>query len=161
GPALERARDELAGLPLAGLVMVSDGADTSDQSLDGPLASLKARSIPVFTVGLGQERFGHDIQITPVETPRSTLQGTSLSVAVVLSQTGSAGSKVPLNVEDEGRIVSTQQVTMPPDGESATVRVTFTAKDAGARLFRFKVPGQPGEQVTQNNERDALVEVMD
>ena len=30
GPALERARDELAGLPLAGLVMVTDGADTSD-----------------------------------------------------------------------------------------------------------------------------------
>ena len=30
GPALDRARDELAGLPLAGLVMVTDGADTSD-----------------------------------------------------------------------------------------------------------------------------------
>src|SRR5206468_4894982 len=30
GQALDRARDELAGLPLAGLVMVSDGADTSD-----------------------------------------------------------------------------------------------------------------------------------
>src|SRR5262249_4286258 len=85
----------------------------------------------------------------------------SLSVDVVLSQTGYGGSSVPLNVEDEGRIVSSQQVTMPPDGESATVRVTFTAKDAGARLFRFKVPPQPGEQVTQNNERDALVEVMD
>ncbi len=28
--ALDRARDELSGLPLAGLVMVSDGADTSD-----------------------------------------------------------------------------------------------------------------------------------
>ena len=56
GPALERARDELAGLPLAGLVMVTDGADTSDASLDESLAGLKARSIPVFTVGVGQER---------------------------------------------------------------------------------------------------------
>jgi len=34
GEALARARDELSGLPLAGLVMVSDGADTSDASLD-------------------------------------------------------------------------------------------------------------------------------
>ena len=57
GPALDRARDELAGLPLAGLVMVTDGADTSDASLDESLASLKARSIPVFTVGVGQEHF--------------------------------------------------------------------------------------------------------
>src|SRR5438094_7962821 len=31
--ALDRARDELAGLPLAGLVMVSDGADTSDAAI--------------------------------------------------------------------------------------------------------------------------------
>ena len=50
--------------------MVTDGADTSDASLDESLASLKARSIPVFTVGVGQDKFARDIQITRVETPR-------------------------------------------------------------------------------------------
>src|SRR6266576_536153 len=104
GPALERARDELSGLPLAGLVMVTDGADTSDTSIDDPLASLKARSIPVFPVGLGQERFTRDIQISRVETPRSVLKGSSLAVDVVISQTGYAGTSVPLHVEDDGRI---------------------------------------------------------
>jgi uncharacterized membrane protein len=161
GQALERARDELAGLPLAGLVLVTDGADTSEGAIDGPLASLKARSIPVFPVGVGQDHFARDIQISRVETPRTTLKGTSLSVNVVISQTGFGGQTVPLQVEDEGRIVSSQQITLPPDGESATFRVTFTASDAGARLFRFRVPPQDGEQVTQNNTRDALVEVAD
>ena len=161
GPALERARDELAGLPLAGLVMVSDGADTSDATLDTELASLKARLIPVFTVGVGQERFAKDIQISRVETPRSTLKGTTLSVDVVVTQTGYGGATVPLNVEDNGRLVGTQQITLPADGESASVRVSFTASDAGARLFRFSIPTQPGEQVTQNNARDALMEVSD
>src|SRR5262245_1203834 len=161
GQALERARDELSGLPLAGIVMVSDGADTSDASLDEPLASLKARSIPVFTVGVGQEHFAHDIQVTRVETPRSILKGTSLAVDVVISQTGYAGASVPLHVEDDGRIVSSQSVTLPPDGQSTTVRVNFTANDAGPRLFRFRIEPQGGEQVTQNNARDALVEVLD
>lgn len=161
GQALERARDELSGLPLAGLVMVTDGADTSDASLDEPLASLKARSIPVFPVGVGQEHFAHDIQVTRVETPRSILKGTSLAVDVVISQTGYAGASVPLHVEDDGRIVSSQNVTLPPDGQSTTVRVNFTASDAGARLFRFRVEPQAAEQVTQNNARDALVEVLD
>jgi len=161
GPALERARDELSGLPLAGLVMVTDGADTSDASLDASLDSLKARSIPVFTVGLGQERFSRDIQVTRVETPRAVLKGTALVVDVMLSQTGYSGDQVALTVEDDGRIVTTQNVTLPDDGEAATVRVRFTAADAGARLFRFKIAPQEGEQVSQNNTRDALIQVRD
>jgi uncharacterized membrane protein len=161
GQALDRARDELSGLPLAGLVLVSDGDDTSDAAIDQTLASLKTRSIPVFTVGLGQERFARDIQVTRVETPRSVLKGTALVVDVVLTQTGYGGQTVPLSVEDDGRIVSTQDVTLPADGESATVKVRFTANEAGARLFAFKVPVQKDEQVTQNNVRDALIQVND
>jgi uncharacterized membrane protein len=161
GQALDRARDELAGLPLAGLVMVTDGADTSDAAIDESLASLKARSIPVFTVGVGQERFARDVQVTRVETPRAVLKGTALVVDVVLTQTGYAGQTVPLSIEDDGRIVSTQDVKLPADGESATVKVRFTANEAGARVFTFKVPTQSGEQVTQNNARDALIQVND
>ena len=161
GQALERARDELSGLPLAGLVLVTDGADTSDTAIDDTLAGLKARSIPVFTVGVGQEHFARDVQVTRVETPRSVLKGTSLVVDVVLSQTGYGGQTVPITVEDNGRIVATQEVKLPPNGESATVKVRFTAGEAGARVFRFRVPTQPDEQVTQNNTRDALVQVND
>lgn len=161
GTALERARDELSGLPLAGLVMVSDGADTSDASMDELLASLKARSIPVFTVGVGREQFERDIEITRIETPPSILKGTSITVDVVISHTGYAGETVALQVEDEGRIISAQQVDLPRDGEAATVRVNFTATEEGPRLFRFRVPPRTDEQVTQNNTRDTLIEVTD
>ncbi|HEY7283828.1 MAG TPA: glutamine amidotransferase [Vicinamibacterales bacterium] len=161
GQALDRARDELSGLPLAGLVMVTDGADTSDAAIDETLASLKARTIPVFTVGLGQERFAKDIQVTRVETPRDVLKGTALVVDVVVTQAGYAGQTVPITVEDDGRIVSTQEITLPADGESATVKVRFQANEAGPRLFSFKIPTQKDEQVTQNNVRDTLIQVND
>ena len=68
---------------------------------------------------------------------------------------------MPITVEDDGRIVSTQDVTLPPDGESATVKVRFQANEAGARLFSFRIPAQAGEQVTQNNVRDTLIQVND
>lgn len=161
GEALDRARDELAGLPLSGLVMVTDGADTSDASLDDSLAGLKARQIPVFTVGVGQERFTHDIQVTRVETPRTVLKGTSLVVDVVLSQSGYGRQTVPLTVEDDGRIVTRQDVALPADGESATFKVRFMASDGGPRLFRFRIAPQTGEQVIENNARDALIQVND
>jgi uncharacterized membrane protein len=161
GSALERARDELAGLPLAGLVMVTDGGDTSDDALDEPLASLRARSIPVFPVGVGEERFDRDIQISRVETPRRILKGSSVTVDIVISHTGYTGARVPLQVEDEGRLVSAQEITLPRSGEAATARITFTGTDAGPRLFRFSVPPQDGEQVTENNTRTALILVSE
>jgi uncharacterized membrane protein len=159
--ALDTARQELAGLPLAGLVVVSDGADTSDAALSDAILGLKAASVPVFTVGVGRESLPRDIQVSRVTAPRTALKGTSLLIDAVVTQSGYAGQAVMLDVEDEGRIVGSQEVRLPADGEPAAVRVRFTASDAGARLFRFKITPRPGELVKENNAREVLVHVRD
>jgi uncharacterized membrane protein len=159
--ALDGARDELAGLPVAGVVMVSDGADTSDTSLDAALLGMKAQKIPVFTVGVGSESLPRDVQIDRVNTPRSVLKDASLLVDVVVRNTGYAGRTVTVDVEDEGRIIGSQQVQLPSDGSPASVRVRATASESGPRLFKFRVTPQEGELVTQNNVRESLVNVRD
>jgi uncharacterized membrane protein len=161
GAALDGARQELAGLPLAGLVLVSDGADTTDAELTEALLAMKAAGVPVSTVGIGQETLTRDVQIDRVSVPRTALKGTSLMIDVVVTQTGYAGQTVTLDVEDEGRIVGSQEVKLPMDGEPAAVRVKFTASDPGARVFRFRIAPRPGELVTQNNQRDALIDIRD
>lgn len=159
--ALLAARDELAGLPLAGLVLVSDGADTTQEPLTEALLSLRSSGIPVFTVGIGQTQPTRDIQIDRVSPPSRVLKGSSIVVDVVVRHTGFAGAKLALNVEDEGRIISTEDVTLAGDGEPTTVRVHFTANDAGPRVLRFRVPPQEGETLEQNNVREALLDVRD
>jgi uncharacterized membrane protein len=161
GAALEGARQELAGLPVAGLVMVSDGADTTDASLSDALLALKAADVPVFTVGVGEEALAKDIQIGRVSVPQSALKGTAILVDAVITHTGFPGETVTLDVEDEGRIVGSQEVKLPAAGEPATVRVRFTAAEAGPRLFRFRIAPQPGELVTENNVRETLIDVRD
>lgn len=161
GAALDNARQELAGLPLAGLVLVSDGADTTDASLTDALLALKAADVPVFTVGVGEEHLSRDIQIGRVSAPRAALKGTSILVDAVVMHTGFPGETVMLDVEDQGRIVGSQPVTLPAGGEPAPVRVRFTASEAGARVFRFRVSPRAGEMVTQNNARDVLIDVRD
>jgi uncharacterized membrane protein len=161
GAALAGVRQELAGLPVAGLVMVSDGADTADESLGEALLALKAESLPAFTVGVGQDTLARDIQVGRVGTPRAALKGTTLMVDVVLSQSGFDGQKATLDVEDEGTLVSTQQVVLPDAGTPASVQVRFTVNEAGPRVLRFRVSPQPGELVTENNAREALIDVRD
>lgn len=161
GRALERVADELAAVPLAGLVLVSDGADNSHAILSDTLLALKARSVPVYTVGLGRDRFSKDIELSRVDAPRSVLKGSALVVDVAISQRGFPGSRVRLDVEDSGRIVNSREVELASEGDVSTVRVHFTASDAGPRLFRFKVHLQSGEMVTQNNQQDVLIVVED
>ena len=161
GQALARAHEELDGVPLSGLVVISDGADNAEEPLADALLPLEAAGVPVFTVGLGREEYSRDIQLSRVDTPRSVLKGAALVVDVVVTQNGYRGETVSLQVEDEGRIVADQDVTLPDDGEPVTVRVRFTAADAGPRLFSFRVTPRPDEMVTQNNERNVLILVED
>ena len=161
GAALDGARQELAGLPLAGMVLVSDGADTTDAALSDAVLSLKAAALPVFTIGVGKDHLERDVQIDRVATPRQALKGTSLLIDVVVRQTGFAGETVSLDVEDAGRIVGTQQVKLPDDGEPTSVRVKVMAADPGPRVLTFRIPPRNGEVITQNNKRDALLNVVD
>ena len=161
GRALERAHDELSGVPLSGLVVVSDGADNLEGGLGESLLPLQAEGVPVFTVGLGREEFERDIQLSRVATPRRVLRGAALAVELVVTHRGYRGETVAVQIEDEGRIVATEDVELPADGEPQTVRMRFTAAEAGPRLYSFRVAPQPGEMVTQNNLRQALIVVED
>ena len=159
--ALSRAADELSTVPLSGLVVVSDGADNSSEGLSDTLLELQARRIPVYTVGIGRERFTRDIEVARVDAPPAVLKGSSLVVDVTLSQRGFAGERVRLDVEDEGRIVDSREVELSNEAETTNVRVHFTVSEPGARTFRFKVALQSGEMVTQNNQRELLIYVED
>jgi len=159
--AIDSARQELAGLPVSGLVLVTDGADTTNATVTDAVLASKAESLPVFTVGVGQETLAKDIQIGRVSVPRTALKGTSLLVDAVITQTGYAGQTVTLDVEDNGRIVGSQPVRLSADGDPVAVRVRFTADQAGPRVFRLKVAPQPGEIITENNQRDVQIDVRD
>ncbi len=159
GTALDGAREELSGLPLAGLVMITDGADNGRRPLTESLVPLQAAGVPVFTVGLGEESLAPDIEVGRVELPRAVLEGSTLLVDVVVTQTGMDRRTVPLIVEDESRLLAEQNVTLGPDGEPVVARIGFQLDAAGAHRVRFRIPVQEGERVDRNNARDVQVEV--
>lgn len=161
GDAIEHAREELESVPLSGLVVFTDGADNARSPLGDELLSLRSRSVPVYTVGIGRERFDKDIEIRRVEAARTALKGSALVADVLVRQRGYGGQKVPLVVEDAGRVVASQDVTLPSDGDLAPVRVHVSLNDPGPRTLTFKIAPQPGEQVTQNNAQQTLVSVRD
>jgi uncharacterized membrane protein len=160
-----RVQDELVGTPVAGVVLVSDGADNASEAagdrgrLMEQLVALKARGVPVFTIGVGSERFERDIEVVSVAAPRSTQRGGNVVVEAVVMHRGFGGRTIPVIVEDSGRIVAQETVTLPRDGEAVTARIRTPASAEGARRLTVRVPLQDGELIDRNNARAAVISV--
>jgi uncharacterized membrane protein len=159
--ALMAVKERLAGEPLAGVVVASDGGDNAGGPLTDALLAYRSAGIPVHAVGYGAERFDRDIAVELGPLPERTLKNGTLVAEVRVRQRGLAGNTVPVMVEDNGAIVGQTELRLPKNGEATTVNVSFTLTEPGARRLRVRVPFQRGERVAENNARDALVVVDD
>lgn len=157
--ALEGARQELADLPVAGVVVVSDGADNVASDLAPPLLALQARRIPVYTVGVGQERFARDLAIERLGLPATALAGAGVLADLTLRLRGVGGEAATLTVEAEGRVVGTQEVTLPSGSETMQVPLRIPALAAGAHRIAVRASVLRDEVVAENNEVQGLLRV--
>jgi hypothetical protein len=161
GAALERVRAELAGVPLAGLVVVTDGADGDPAGLADATRALRAAGTPVFTVGVGRGAAARDLELARVEAPAAVLRGTTAAVDVTVAHAGMGGRTVAVVAEDGGRVVAREQVALPREDGATPVRLQVPAAEAGARRLAFRVVPEPGEALVENNQREAVVRVAD
>ena len=159
GGALSHVAADMSGLPLAGVVLISDGADNSQRDLSESLLPLRSASVPVFTAGVGSSAVERDVQVSRVAIPSSVLKDATVLADVELRYSGYAAEKVRLEVSDAGRLLTREEVTLPRGSDYTNVKISFTANEAGARQLRVRVAPADGEKLLQNNERDALLEV--
>ncbi|HEV7993699.1 MAG TPA: hypothetical protein VGP25_17870 [Gemmatimonadaceae bacterium] len=157
--ALDGVRTDLAGMPVAGVIVVSDGADNSGGDIEASLLALKARKVPVYTVGVGQERFSRDVAVASVTAPPSVLAGSTVLIDAAIGVRGVAGEKTTLTAEADGRIVATQELTIPSNVDVVRAQLRVPPMPAGS--YRLAVRARPvrGEQVAENNVFNTVLDV--
>jgi uncharacterized membrane protein len=152
-------RQELADVPVAGVVVVSDGADNSSSDLTAALVGLRIKQIPVYTVGVGRERFARDVSLDRFDLPATTLRGSGVLATATIGARGVSGDSVTLTAEADGHIVATQALRLPAGREVIDVPVRVPPLDVGTHLISVRVSPLPGEIITENNETQALLRV--
>ncbi len=157
--SLATARQDLADLPLGGVVVVSDGADNGTGDLSATLAILKSKHVPVYTVGVGEERFDRDLSIDRLQLPATTLAGSGVMATVSLGVRGLSGDSASLALESDGAIVARQRVLLPQGRDVVDVPMRVPALAPGTHVIAVSVAPLPGEVVTENNETEALLRV--
>src|SRR5580658_7079870 len=93
GESLKQLSEETSDLPIGAVVLLSDGDDNAGGIGADAISALRARHIPVHTVGFGRERAEHDVELDDAVIAPRALAESRLGVKVTLHQRGYSGSK--------------------------------------------------------------------
>ncbi|HUE22459.1 MAG TPA: vWA domain-containing protein [Bryobacteraceae bacterium] len=167
GDSLKQLSDETSDLPIGALVLLSDGADNSGGIAADAINALRARHIPVHTVGFGRERAEHDVELDDAVIAPRALAGSRLAARITLHQRGYAGARVTLSVRDitsgpaagQAKILASRSIELGPDGNLRTETLMFDIGGAGARTLQIAAASLPGEENTANNTVTRVVNV--
>ena len=151
--ALVGVRDKYQGRPIAGIVLVSDGGDTS-----GGGERAAAASAPIFGIGVGAPASGRDREILGVTAAEAILDDSRVELAVSAVSHGFGKTPFDLRLLENGRLIDARRVT--PAGDGTPVREIFqVSPGAGApTVYKIETPVDPGELVPENNVRSTLVQ---
>jgi uncharacterized membrane protein len=151
--ALRAVRERYRERRVAGIVVISDGGDTSSEDA---ARSVEDAATPVFTLGVGGVRVAPDIEVTDVAAGEAALTDSSVDLTVTAVSRG-VNRPFQLRVMENGRPVDVRTVT--PAASDSPVREVFTVSPSRqtATLYTVEVAAAPGELVAENNRRSVLV----
>lgn len=172
GSSLEQVLKAQAGKRLAGVILLSDGAQRAyaphDLPPQIPVRRMADLGYRLFAVPLGQGRGPgqtRDVSLEELSVPASVFVKSSLAVKTTVRADGFENQVVPVELRAETspgkmEVVGTKQITARQDGQRITVEQEYVPEVPGEIKVTVKVPPQPGELLTTNNETSTFVTVL-
>jgi uncharacterized membrane protein len=151
--ALAAVAERYHGRPVAGIVLLSDGGDTTGGLPDAALATP-----PVFALGFGSETIAQDREILSVTAAETVLDDSRIDLAVSAVSHGHGTEPMALRLLENGRPIEVRRLTPAADG--VPFHDVFQVSPAGgaATVYTIEVPVAGGELVPENNRRSTLVQ---
>jgi len=156
GVSLKQLTNETADLPVGAILLLSDGSQNgggdggSGFSLEA-LEALRNRRLPVHTVGFGQERHAHDLEMQDVSMAASATANARVSATLSFIQHGYAGERAKVTVRDGDKVLTEREINLAPDGLIQTQSLFLPSGTAGAKSLTFTIEALPGEENLSNN----------
>src|SRR5207244_4413898 len=88
GHALRQSLESLAGSPVAGVVVLSDGGLNYGESPDVVARFAQSRHVPIYAVGLGDPADVVNVRVTEVTAPRNAFAKDPFAVTVQIAAEG-------------------------------------------------------------------------
>jgi hypothetical protein len=153
--AIETAQLRFRSRNLAGIVLLSDGRVTRGMS-----STPMNLAAPVFTVGFGDTLEGTDISVERVRYDRVAYVGTATDIEAVVRATGFAGAVVRVQLEENGTIIDSGELSIRDVSAEHAVALTFIPGTAGDRTLTVRVLAPPEDKREENNAESIQIRVL-
>lgn len=143
---------------LSGVVLLTDGADTSNVDSSW-WQRLTAAGIPVFPVGVGQETLPEDIALQSISVRNAATPDTRINARVVVRH--GAGGTVRLRINDGDSLVYSADLQLPENVPESSHAIEFNSGPVGIRDLLFQLEPNANEINTANNSQRRILTVKD
>ncbi len=160
GTAIQDAVQSLAGQPVAGLLVVSDGG--SNLGPDGWAAAADAHSagMNVSSVGIGDPTPTRDVAMISALADDSVRVNNVVTLYAEMQQRGYAGKHLTVRLLRDGKPFMSQTVTLAPNNVKQELKFTYVAHVAGRFVYTVIADHQPDEVTYTNNSRSLVQTVI-
>lgn len=162
GDSLRDVIEVQRGRPTAAIVMLTDGIATEGSSLQDAAVYARRKSIPLYFVGIGNERPSIDLQLADLLADEAVFLGDAINFEFRLASRGYAGVvKVRLFREGQTEPLAEQTLNVTGDEASQVVRLNTRPAEQGDFDYLVQVEPQPREMNTTNNKLTRRVAVRE
>lgn len=156
--AVEHSAADLGGLPLAGVLVVSDGAHNGDRDPARSVQRLLDSGVRVHALSVVDEAQQRDLRIDDVVAPNQVQSGDVVSVRVDLSSQGYEQIETPVRLHSPSGPAAHETAFLTGQTRRS-VHLSFVAGAPGLQRYEVEVPPREDEIVHHNNQRPFVVDV--
>jgi von Willebrand factor type A domain-containing protein len=159
GDALREVVNRKRGQPLAGVLVITDGANNSGAQPLESAAALRQEGVPVYVYGVGITS-PRDIILANVFAPDVTFVKDEVALTVRVRSQGLKNETADVLLKLGSETVATKTITFAGDGEQV-VPLRFTPQTQGDYDLEASIQPRNDEAVKDNNARSQRLRVID
>jgi hypothetical protein len=157
------------GAPLAGIVIISDGAQNAGIEPSSAVTTAKEANVPIFTLGIGSTEARRNISLRDLVVPTRAFPGDTLNVTGYVQGTDYAGRVVRAELLRRGADdpaggsapVATEDVVVGADDEVISVSFDIEPDEVGSFIYQLRLITPPDDGNARDNQREAEVDVVE
>ncbi|UII22868.1 hypothetical protein [Fulvivirga ligni] len=141
---------------LGGVMLISDGIYNQ-----GISPTFSDYNFQIYTIGVGDTVPKSDISISTLQYNKISYQGNQFPLVVQIDQKNFDNREVNVSVERNGKLLKQERITLGRTGEPRDVEFLIDAENSGYQQYEVKVTELEGEFNSNNNIKQAYVEVIE